>query len=219
MLFSRRRAAKVSSKPALCPAFLVCYTPDVRIITFDIETANWFNETGGNDPADLQIAVVGVHDSETDSYTSYLESELPKLWPILERTDMLVGYNSDHFDVPLLNKYYPGDLTRIKSLDLMIEVHAVLNKRLRLDAIAEGTLGEGKSGDGSKSLQWWRAGEIDKVREYCLKDVELTRKIFDYALKNGSVKYKELGGIREIKLDVSKWLLPKSTAMTFSMGF
>src|ERR1700739_4435828 len=103
----------------------------MRIITFDIETANWFSETGGNDPADLQIAVVGIHDSETDRYDCYLESELQKLWPILERADMLVGYNSDHFDVPLLNKYYPGDLSRIKSLDLMAEIYNALGKRLR----------------------------------------------------------------------------------------
>ena len=43
----------------------------------------------GSDPADLKIALVGVHDSETDCYTSYLEPELQKLWPILERADML----------------------------------------------------------------------------------------------------------------------------------
>lgn len=191
----------------------------MRILTFDIETANWFGETGGNEPADLAIAIVGVHDSETDAYTSYLEPELQKLWPIIERADMLVGYNSDHFDVPLLNKYYPGDLSRIKSLDLMVEIYNALGKRLRLDAIAEGTLGEGKSGDGSKSLQWWRAGEIDKVRKYCLKDVELTKRIFDYALKNNAVKYKELGTVREVNVDTSTWMQPKSTAMTYSMGF
>jgi DEAD/DEAH box helicase domain-containing protein len=191
----------------------------MRILTFDIETANWFGEGGVSDPSELKIAVVGIHDSETDSYHSYLEPELSQLWPIIERADMLVGYNSDHFDVPLLNKYYPGDLSRIKSLDLMAEVYGVLGKRLRLDAIAEGTLGVNKIGSGSQSLQWWRAGEIDKVREYCLKDVEITRKLFDHALKNGAVKYKELGSVREVKLDVSKWLQPKSSAMTFSMGF
>jgi DEAD/DEAH box helicase domain-containing protein len=191
----------------------------MRIVTFDIETANWFTETGGSDPADLKIAIVCIHDSETDSYSSYLEPELPKLWPILERTDMLIGYNSDHFDIPLLNKYYPGDLSRIKSLDLMNEVYNAMGRRLKLDSIAEGTLGINKSGSGSQSLVWWRAGEIDKVRDYCLKDVEITRKIFDYALKNGSIKYKDLGQIREVKLDTSKWLQPKSGAMTFSMGF
>ena len=191
----------------------------MRVVTFDIETANWLADTGSSDVTALSIAIVCIHDSETDSYSSYLESDLPQLWPILERTDVLVGYNSDHFDVPLLNKYYPGDLTKIKSLDLMMEVHSALGRRLRLDTIAEGTLGVKKIGSGSQSLQWWRAGEIDKVRQYCLKDVEITKKIFDYALEKGGIKYKELGKTREVKLNTSKWLIPESASMTFSLGF
>ncbi|OGG49619.1 hypothetical protein A2763_02955 [Candidatus Kaiserbacteria bacterium RIFCSPHIGHO2_01_FULL_54_36] len=190
----------------------------MRTVVFDIETANWMSDTGSGDPADLTIALVCMHDSETDTYTSYLESELPLMWNILERTDILVGYNSDHFDVPLLNKYYPGDLKKIKSLDLMHEVYAILGRRLKLDSIAEGTLGEKKIASGAQSLQWWRAGEIEKVREYCLKDVEITKKIFDHALKHGSIKYKELGKIHEVKLDTSKWLSPAGTAMTYTLG-
>lgn len=191
----------------------------MRIVTFDIETANWMSDIGSSDPADLTIALVGIHDSETGSYSSYLENELPQLWPILERTDILVGYNSDHFDVPLLNKYYPGDLARIKSLDIMKEVHTSLGRRLKLDAIAGGTLGVNKIASGPQSLQWWRAGEVEKVREYCLKDVEITKKIFDYALAHGSIKYKELGKSHEVKIDTSEWLAPKNSAMTFSLGF
>lgn len=191
----------------------------MRVVTFDIETANWMADIGTGNPADLTIAIVCIHDSETDTYSSYLEPELPKLWPILERTDMLVGYNSDHFDVPLLNKYYPGDLKKIKSLDLMTEVQNSLGRRLRLDSIADGTLGERKSANGAQSLIWWRAGEVDKVRQYCLKDVEVTKKIFDYALANGGIKYKELGKKIDVKLDTSNWLKPAGGAMTFSLGF
>lgn len=192
----------------------------MRVVTFDIETANWLSDTGTNDPADLTIALVVAHDSETGLYTSYLEPELQQLWPILERTDVLVGYNSDHFDIPLLNKYYPGDLTRIKSLDLMKEVHTVLGRRLKLDALAEGTLGEKKlDGKNGQSIVWWRDGEIEKVREYCIKDVELTKKLLDYALEHSELKYKELGKTREVKLDTSKWLTADSSAMTFTLGF
>lgn len=191
----------------------------MRTVVFDIETANWLTDTGSSDVTALSIAIVCIHDSETDTYSSYLESELPKLWPILERTDILVGYNSDHFDIPLLNKYYPGDLTRIKSLDIMKEVYGVLGRRLRLDAIADGTLGVKKIGNGGQSLQWWKQGEIDKVRTYCLKDVEITKRIFDHALEKGGVKYKELGKTLDIKLETSKWLEPKDSAMTFSLGF
>lgn len=190
----------------------------MRTVVFDIETANWITDTGSSNPADLTIAIVCIYDSETDSYSSYLEQELPALWPILERTDILVGYNSDHFDIPLLNKYYPGDLTKIKSVDVMAEIHKAFGRRLRLDAVAEGTLGTKKSGHGSQSVQWWRAGEVEKVRQYCLKDVEITKRIFDHALANGAVKYKELGKSHEVKLDVSKWLTPASAPMTFTLG-
>jgi DEAD/DEAH box helicase domain-containing protein len=190
----------------------------MRTVVFDIETANWMSDTGTSDPADLTIALVCIHDSETDTYSSYLEHELHQLWNILERTDILVGYNSDHFDIPLLNKYYPGDLTRIKSLDLMKELYTSLGRRLKLDTIAEATLGENKSASGAQSLQWWRAGEVEKVRAYCLKDVEITKRIFDYALANGSVKYKDLGKVREIKLNTKNWLTQSGGAMTFTLG-
>lgn len=190
----------------------------MRVVTFDIETANWMSDTGTGNPADLTIALVGVHDSETDTYSSYLENELYGLWPILERTDVLVGYNSDHFDIPLLNKYYPGDLTRIKSLDIMKEVQAIVGRRLKLDALAEATLGENKSASGAQSIQWWRAGEVEKVRAYCLKDVEITRKLFDVALEKGALKYKELGKNREVKLDTKNWLSSSGGAMTFTLG-
>lgn len=191
----------------------------MRVVTFDIETANWLDETGSSDITSLDIAIVCIHDSDTNEYSSFLVPELPKLWPILERCDILVGYNSDHFDIPILNKYYPGDLTKIKSLDLMKEVHQVAGRRLKLDAIAEGSLGTKKSAHGTQSLKWWRAGEIDKVRNYCIKDVEITRGVLDYALEHSSIRYKELGRSYEVKLDTSKWLLPASEPMTFGLGF
>src|SRR4051812_35661658 len=102
----------------------------MRVITFDIETKNTFYDVGSNDSTALDISVVGIHDSLTDSTQAFLEKDFVKLWPILEQADALVTWNGDHFDIPLLNKYYPGDLTGIKSLDLMREVRNVLGRRL-----------------------------------------------------------------------------------------
>src|SRR3989344_8155252 len=103
----------------------------MRKIVFDIETKNFFDTVPGNDSAKLDIALVAIYDSLTDTYSSYLEEELTKLWPIIEQADMLIGYNSDPFDIPLLNKYYPGDLSKIKSLDLLVEVKKALGGRLK----------------------------------------------------------------------------------------
>jgi len=193
----------------------------MRKVVFDIETQNFFHDVGSNNPADLSISIVCIHDSETDEYMSFLEDELPKLWPILEQTDMLIGYNSDHFDIPLLNKYYPGNLTSIKSLDLLVEIKKSLGKRLKLDSVAQATLGYGKSGRGDQANIWWRNGEIEKIRQYCLDDVKVTKGIYDYAREHNNLKYKDLitGNLRDIELDTSNWEEKEESAMTHSLPF
>lgn len=191
----------------------------MRKVVLDIETKNFFQDVGKNDPALLDIALVAVHDSLTDSYSSYIEEELSKLWPVLERADMLIGFNSDHFDIPLLNKYYPGDLTKIKSLDILKEVKNSYGRRMRLDQLAEGTLGKNKTGHGDDAINWWKAGDIERVRTYCLNDVKLTKELYDYALINNKLIFKEGGALNEIKLDTSKWENSNNHKLTFSLPF
>lgn len=183
----------------------------MREITFDIETANILPSLARQDVTRLELAVVAIHDSETGEFSSYSKEELPRLWPIIEKADTLIGYNSNSFDIPLLNHYYPGDLTRIHSVDLMVEVQNVLGRRLRLQSIAEATLKVGKSGDGLQSVRWWQEGLYDKVREYCIQDVRITRQLYDYALEKGVLKYKDLKDIRDVKVDTRKWQTPPET--------
>ena len=177
----------------------------MRALTFDIESISNSVVRGHIDVNDQELIIVGVHDSQTGEYKSYAKEELQMLWPIIERTDMLIGFNSDSFDIPLLNRYYPGDLSHIHSLDILSEVQKVLGRRVRLQSLAEATLGKSKSGDGMKAGEWWRAGEKDRVREYCIEDVRLTRELYDYALKHGVLKYKDLRDTRDVKLDTSNW--------------
>ncbi len=191
----------------------------MRIVTFDIETIGNFG-SGSHAYDNVEMTICCIHDSETDSYDSFLKEDLPRLWKIFEHTDALVGYNSDHFDIPILNKYYPGDLTKIRSIDILKEISDVLGRRVRLDAVAEGTLGKKKSGSGLQAMQWWKEGNIKKLRDYCLKDVEVTKGIFDYALQNGMLKFKELGIKKEVKLNTSKWLVQSAAPMlTKTLGF
>lgn len=194
------------------------FTP-MRIITFDIETKNIFQDVGSNDPVDLDISVVCIHDSLDDSYKSFLETDLHKLWPIIEQADALVTWNGDHFDIPLLNKYYPGDLSKLKSIDLMREVQLKLGRRLKLDTVAEATLGVNKSGHGLDAIEWWKNGEVDKIIKYCIDDVKITRQLYDYATKNQSLKYRDNGTLKDIKLDTSKWCIIEPVSMTFTLPF
>ncbi len=198
----------------------------MRKITFDIETKNTFQEVGSNDSTALDISVVCIHDSAKgdgpESYSSFLEADFPKLWPILEQADMLITFNGDHFDIPLLNKYYSGDLTKIKSLDLLVEVRNSLGRRIKLDTLAEATLGKNKSGHGLEAIEWWKNGEIEKIIKYCIEDVRITKELYEYALKNKILKYKDIGAggaIRDIKLDTKNWENKNDNAMTLTMPF
>ena len=109
----------------------------MRYIVFDLETQNIFSDVGASDATALDISVATVYDKGTDTYTTVTIDEIDQLWPIIEQADALVGYNSNHFDIPLLNKYYPGDLTQIKSIDLLEEIKNSLGRRLRLDSVAQ----------------------------------------------------------------------------------
>jgi DEAD/DEAH box helicase domain-containing protein len=194
----------------------------MRKITFDVETRNIFQDVGSTESTALDISVVCIHDSLTDSYSSYLQEDFPKLWPIIEQADMLITFNGDHFDIPLLNKYYSGDLTKIKSLDLLSEVKKSLGRRIKLDTLAEATLGIKKSGHGLEAVTWWREGQIDKIIKYCIDDVKITKDIYDYAIKNGKLKYKDLGingEIKDIKLDTKNWEKVEENKMNFTLPF
>jgi len=149
----------------------------MRYVVFDLETQNIFQEVGSSDPTALDISVGTVYDYGTEKYTTVSIDNLDDLWPIIEQADALVGYNSNHFDIPLLNKYYPGDLTQIKSIDLLEDIKASLGRRLRLDSIAQATLGAKKSADGLQAVRWWREGKVKEIMKYCEQDVKVTKDI------------------------------------------
>ncbi len=192
----------------------------MRKITFDIETSNQFSDVGSSDPADLDLSIICIHDSLGDEFKSFTQEELSNLWPIIEKADMLIGFNSDHFDIPLLNKYYAGDLSRIKSLDLLKEVKKSLGRRIKLDTLAQGTLGKKKIGNGLEALTWWKNGEVEKVKKYCIEDVRITKELYEYAKKNGSLKYPDMGTIKEIPIDSSSWeKKDTSGVLTYTLPF
>jgi DEAD/DEAH box helicase domain-containing protein len=191
----------------------------MRKIVFDIETRNSPSDFGKWDPTLLDVSVIAIHDSQTDSYSTFMEEDIPKLWRILEESDMLIGFNSDHFDIPLLNKYYPGDLSKLKSLDILKEIRKAYGRRMKLDQLAEGTLGKKKSGHGLDAIQWWNQGKIDKIKEYCIDDVRITKELYDFARANNKLIFKEGGKLHEIKLDTSMWEAPTENKITYTLPF
>jgi len=188
-------------------------------VVLDIETRNTFQDVGAYNPTLLKVSLVGVYFYETDTFESFLEEDLVKLWPRLERADRIIGYNIIGFDFPCLQTYYTGDIMRLPSLDLLAEIEKRLGFRVKLDDVAHATLGIGKSGSGLMAVEYWKKGEIDKLREYCLQDVRVTRDVYEHALMHGEVSFNDRNGQKQtIPLSLS---LPEEAprpAINLSLG-
>ncbi|MFH0857126.1 MAG: ribonuclease H-like domain-containing protein [Candidatus Magasanikbacteria bacterium] len=160
-----------------------------REVVFDIETIGDIK-----DLSTMKITVVSIYEYETDKYRSFEESELRDLWPILEKAERIIGYNSEHFDVPILNRYYTGDLNIIPHLDLLKVIKESSGKRFKLDDIAKATLQMQKSADGLIAMEWFKQGEMQKIKDYCEQDVRVTKEVYEYGKKNKMLYYPTLTG-------------------------
>src|SRR5262249_10634697 len=81
------------------------------------------------------------------------------------------------------------DLMKLPTVDLLVEIEKRIGFRVKLDDVAHATLGVGKSGHGLQAVEFWRKGEIQKLKDYCLQDVRVTRDVYEYALQNHNVCY------------------------------
>jgi len=115
---------------------------------------------------------------------------------LLQKAVRVVGFNIHHFDLEVLRPYISWDLKKLSTLDLMDDVKKSLGHRLYLDSLADATLGVRKSGDGMQALRWYKEGKIDEIKKYCLKDVEITKNLYDFGRKNGHVLFysRDAGG-------------------------
>ncbi|MCB9366572.1 MAG: DEAD/DEAH box helicase [Calditrichaeota bacterium] len=168
---------------------------DRRVVVFDLETQLSAKEVGGwRQARQMRIAIAAVWDSMSGTVTTYDESEVEALIAHLDRADLVCGFNIRSFDYEVLRGYSFRDFQKLPTLDLLEVITAQRGGRLKLDSIAKATLGIGKSADGLQSLEWFKNGEIERVREYCIKDVEATRDVLLHALENGQVLFQDKGG-------------------------
>lgn len=185
----------------------------------DIETQNTFRDVGKYDPTLLKISLVGVYFYETDSFEAFREHELPKLWPRLERLTRVIGYNIDDFDLPVMNSYYPGDITRLPTLDILAEIEKKVGFRVKLDDVVQATLGTSKSGNGLMAVEYFRTGEWGKLQEYCLQDVRVTRDLYEHGLKAQTVRFKDrMGKFMDVPVNFALDA-PVRAAMNLTMPF
>ena len=165
----------------------------MRQIILDVETQKTFEDVGGFFPENLGISFVGtcIRDSfnEKGEMRGFFEKDLPDLFPLLEAADVVIGFNIDNFDMPTFTKYYSGDLKKIPTLDLMVQIKKSAGHRIGLDAVAKATFNHGKIGDGLDAIRYYNEKRFEELAKYCLEDVNITRELYDFGRDHGFVKF------------------------------
>ena len=177
----------------------------MNYVFFDLESQNLFEDVGGRDNIEkLKVACGVTWSTERNDFTVYWEKDMPALIQELKSATKVVGFNLKGFDYRVLQPYAPDvRFASIPTLDMLFDLHQILGFRVSLDNVASASLGAHKTADGLKAVEWFRAGELDKVAEYCKADVDITRRVFEFGRDNGYVFYKSKLGSK-LKVNV-KW--------------
>ena len=171
---------------------------------FDLETKLWSTEVEGgfsNIPAfGMSVAVTW---NDGDGFQTWLEKDASELVKELERADKVIGFNSIGFDYEVLSAYVPTvhDLLDGKSFDILADIYRRLGFRVSLDNLCIPTLGKSKLAMAEDAMEWFRQGQIEKVVEYCQRDVELTKELYRYGQEHGFVCYPQWGQPVELPVD------------------
>ena len=163
-----------------------------RLLFLDLETQKTAQDVGGWQNTHLmRVSVVVVFDSIDKTFLIFKEDRIDKLFDLLERADLIIGFNIKKFDYTVLNAYTNGNLRTLPTFDILEDIHKRLGFRLSLDHLASETLDQRKTAHGLQAVEWFRNGEMEKLVDYCRSDVAITRDLFQFGLENGHLIYRE----------------------------
>jgi DEAD/DEAH box helicase domain-containing protein len=169
----------------------------MRQLILDVETQKVFDDVGGYYPEKLGISFVGAIErlgfpeegQVQETKHEFFETDLDRLFSLIDQADVLVGFNLLQFDLPALSPYGRLDIPKLPVLDLLLLIKEQVGHRLSLDALAKETLGTQKSGMGLDAIKYFQQGDFKKLAAYCMKDVTITRDLYDYGRVQRKVKF------------------------------
>lgn len=185
-------------------------------LVFDIETKNIFQDVGGRENLkDLDVSVVGVYSYDKNEYICFEEHELPKLGEMMQKSQLLVGFNIKYFDLPVLEKYFKFNIHAIPSFDIFEAVKEALGRRIGLGVLGEANLGIGKTGTGLNASELYKEGKIEELKKYCLQDVKITKEIYELIKNQGYLWIPQRDSPQMTKLEVSYKEITSSQTQLF----
>lgn len=162
------------------------------VIVYDVETKKTFAEVSGPDKLrKLEVSFAGVYSYSQDKFFSFFEQDLSTFEKILlAEKPTIIGFNSIHFDNPVTQPYFRQlQIASLPQVDILDDIYRTLGFRMKLESVAQATLGEGKSGSGLDAIRYYREGNLQALAKYCIDDVRITRDIYNYGCRHGYILY------------------------------
>jgi len=160
------------------------------VVVFDLETQNSFDEVGGyRNTRALKMSVGVTWNSAEQAFHRYAEQDVPALVQELKSAALVVGFNVLNFDYEVLAAYTGEPLRNLPTVDMLDHIYRKLGFRVKLDDLVRASLNVQKSGDGLDAIRWWRAGQLDRLFDYCQQDVEVTRRLYEFGKQNKYVMF------------------------------
>lgn len=189
-------------------------------LVFDIETQNFFTDPGvGRDNfAALKISVVGAYSYLRNRYYCFEEREMDAMAELFRESARVVGFSINRYDVPVLHLYFERfardpqlNLWEKDRVDLLEEIEIAMGQRISLSRLSEANLGVAKDRHGSEAIMLYKTGQIEELKRYCLKDVELTKRLYDLYRERGYLFVPDVhsGEMVKVEFAVQNALTPR----------
>lgn len=159
-------------------------------LILDIETKQTFAELGGKGREFLdkmEMSVICIYSYTKNTYTCFDEMQLDELKALLSNRALLVGFSSNKFDLPILERTLGLDLMSYPRFDISDEIERQTGRLIGLSKLAEANLKINKSGNAVGAPDLYRAGKMEELKKYCEQDVKVTKEIYDLIKKNGEL--------------------------------
>lgn len=173
-------------------------------VVIDLESKHTFREFAEH--AKLGVTVFALYDYKDNSQHVFTEKELSHLFPILENSSYVIGFNINSFDLPVLQPYYHGDVKHFKTFDILDDIKRILGRRLSLNDTIKATLDKKKTGHGLEAIDLYKEGKWAELKQYCMDDVMLTKELFDFGVTNKKISYLNENGKVDIEVDWGKYM-------------
>lgn len=159
-------------------------------VVFDLETTGLIRK-GPNGEEIPDITMVGMYDYGSGQYRTFTAEELPQFFELLKRSNKVVGFNIDDFDMRVLRhaaKKVGAELPPLEQVDMMKLATGPGESFPKLESLSQATLGRGKTSSGAEAVKMHEEGRIDELRGYVTEDVRLTKDLYEHGRQHGKLR-------------------------------